>query len=334
MPNVSTLFITLFFLTCQVVSAQDSLHLYLIRGIGRESGHWGPEFLNRIQSQKPNCQIHFLDLPGSGIYFEQPALMSIPKMAEFLEQKYGGLTHQKSGMHVLLATSLAGNVALEWSYRYPHNFSGLILVGTSLKKVCKKKDRVQPEAKKGFVNIFLSNDLEERESKFLAINSNEHQNNDSLLQAWIGIQHIHPVKRSALMKQTVAGMLYKPKEETPQIPVLVIGSEGDKIVKPACICAVRKHLHASLTMHPSSGHGVPIDAPIWLADQVSDWVSYEVALAPHQNHSVVANVGNQSFLNVKAKRIDWPTITSPIASFSSPLPWIKSQLNEIGNILP
>ena len=335
MPNLSTSIFTLFLLFSQLVPAQDSLHLYLIRGIGRESGHWGPEFLNRIQQQNPSTHIHFLDLPGSGIFHKQPALISIPKMAEFLEENYGVQTQNTSGTHILLATSLAGNVALEWSRRYPNNFSGLVLVGTSLKKVCDKKDRVQPDAKKGFVDIFLSNDLRTRERKFLAINSNVHQENDSLLQAWMDIQYRHPVKRSALMKQTLAGMLYQPPQNAPMVPILIVGSEGDKIVKPECICAVQKHLGASLKMHPSSGHGVPIDAPIWLADKVSNWVSREVAFSEEKRGHTLAHssASNSTQKDTNGMVSGLSPLTSNL-SFSSPLPWIKSQLNEIGNILP
>ena len=200
-------------------------------------------------------------------------------MAEFLDQTYGSKIQTHSGEHILLATSLAGNVALEWAHQNPGRFDGLILVGTSLKRICKKKDRVQPEAKKEFVDIFLTQDIALREARFLAINSNHHTRDDSLLQAWIGIQQERPVSRTALAKQTIAGALYTPPTNPPKLPILVVGSEKDKIVRPACICAVQKHLNASLQMHQSAGHGVPIDAPIWLADQIFNWVDQEVYTA-------------------------------------------------------
>lgn len=279
MRHLSTTLLYVLLSASFVVQAQDSLHLYLIRGIGRESGHWGHSFLQRIYANYPNSQIHFLDLPGSGQYYDRPALMSIPKMANFLDRTYGEEIQHQSGNHILLATSLAGNVAIEWAHRYPDRFSGLILVGTSLKKICKKEDRVQPEAKKEFVDIFLTQNVAQREARFLAINSNHHIRDDSLLRAWVVIQRERPVSRTALAKQTLAGALYKPPATPPKLPILVVGSEKDKIVRPECICAVQKHLNASLQMHQSAGHGVPIDAPIWLADQISSWVDQEISLA-------------------------------------------------------
>lgn len=258
------------------LEAQDSLNLYLIRGIGRESGHWGKNFLQRVHANYPNSRIHFLDLPGAGQYHDRPALLSIPKMAAFLDRTYGTEIQSQTGNHILLATSLAGNVALEWAHQYPGRFNGLILVGTSLKRICKKKDRVQPEAKKEFLDIFLTQDVVRREARFLAINSNFHTGDDSLLHAWVGIQRKRPVSRTSLAKQTLAGALYTPPTSPPRLPILVVGSEKDKIVTPECICAVQKHLNASLQMHENAGHGVPIDAPIWLADQISSWMDQEI----------------------------------------------------------
>ena len=269
------------FTTSYTLADQDSLNLYLIRGIGRESGHWGQTFLQRVHTNYPNSRIHFLDLPGAGQYHDRPALLSIPKMAAFLDHTYGGEIQNQSGNHILLATSLAGNVALEWAHQNPRRFDGLILVGTSLKRICKKKDRVQPEAKKEFVDIFLTQNVAQREARFLAINSNHHTQDDSLLRAWVGIQQERPVSRTALAKQTIAGALYTPPENPPKLPILVVGSEKDKIVRPECICAVQKHLNASLQMHQSAGHGVPIDAPNWLADQISNWVYQDVQFASH-----------------------------------------------------
>ena len=177
------------------------------------------------------------------------------------------------------------------------------MVGTSLRKVCKKKDRVQPDAKKEFVDIFLTDDITSREERFLAINSNHHVGDDSLLQAWVEIQERRPVKRMALAKQTIAGAFYHPPQQGPALPILMVGSEKDKIVKPECICAVQKHLNADLAMHASSGHGVPIDAPIWLADQVSSWTLSGMAqhTPPLEEATLIASEAP----NWEERQIEW-----------------------------
>ena len=50
----------------------------LIRGLARESGHWG-DFLTQLQRAFPQAQIHCLDLPGCGINHRQSSPDSISK---------------------------------------------------------------------------------------------------------------------------------------------------------------------------------------------------------------------------------------------------------------
>jgi len=230
-----------------------------------------------------------MDLPGAGRLYDQPALASIEEMADFLHQTYQHSLDSAEEKKVLLATSLAGNVALDWLLRYPADFSGAALVGTGLKGVCDSKKRVQPEAKEQFVDIFLTSDVNKREQKFLSINSNLQQHNDSLLQAWVQIQQRHPVSKTTLMKQTVAGMLYQPPKEVPIVPLLIVGSQADQIVAPECIRAVHAHLGGQLAMHPTSGHGIPIDAPLWLADTFAHWIQSSVLPAPDPEELISAS---------------------------------------------
>lgn len=255
----------------QVPSEKEALNFYLLRGLGRESGHWGNTFMQEVQAVYPSTSFTLLDLPGAGRFHEEPAKIAIEGMASFLQATYKDSLIDKEGKNILLATSLSGNVALEWVLHQPENFHALILVGTSLRKVCKKKERVQQAAKKEFFDIFFTSAVEEREAKFLHINSNLYAENDSILRRWIDIQEKRPVSKHTLFKQTMAGMFYLTPEVRPAIPVLVVGSRGDRIVDEVCIQKVADHLQADRLMHESAGHGIPIDAPVWLAHQVSFW---------------------------------------------------------------
>ena len=250
---------------------QERVTFFLLRGIGRESGHWGNTFTNYVKNQIPSAQFVLMDLPGAGRYYNKPALSTIEKMADFLRTEHLTLMDSLEGKKVIVATSLAGNVALEWVMQYPGDFQGAILLSTSLKRICKGKERVQPEAKKQFVNIFLTDDIKEREKEFLSINSNLNVGNDSLLNAWENIQKLRPVAKGALLKQTVAGMVYKPRRAEPTIPVLLIGSKTDKIVAETCFRKVAKALNGDLYLHEHAGHGIPVDVPQWLADTTSYW---------------------------------------------------------------
>ena len=77
--------------------------------------------------------------------------------------------------------------------------------------------------------------------------------NDSLLTAWQGVQQARPVSKGALLKQTVAGMLYKPSKEAPEVPVLLVGSKADKIVAQECFESVAETLGGDLILHETAG---------------------------------------------------------------------------------
>ncbi len=262
-----------------VTQEKKKVTFYLLRGIGRESAHWGNTFTDHVRSNLPEAKFILMDLPGAGKYHQQSALPTVEKMADFLREQHLDQVRQGDTYNILVATSLAGNVAFEWITQYPGDFDGAVLLSTSLKGVCKGKQRVQADAKKQFVDIFLTNDLREREAAFLSINSNANIGNDSLLTAWVNIQRQRPVTKNALMKQTVAGMLYKPSS-SPEIPVLLVGSKGDKIVADECFRQIANAYHFDLILHETAGHGIPIDAPMWLADTTSVWASEVIDNSP------------------------------------------------------
>ena len=144
--NFSGSFITL---TAQLTAIPDgNTHIYLLRGIGRESAHWGTAFTEELKLYLPQAKIHFLDLPGLGQYHHKKALGSIEKMADFLHSELGKLPSNTHDKHILFATSLAGIVALEWQRKYPSDFDGIAMAGSSFKGLCLPGTRIQKDAKK------------------------------------------------------------------------------------------------------------------------------------------------------------------------------------------
>jgi len=208
----------------------DSVTFYLLRGIGRESGHWGTRVPDAIRAKIPLARFVFMDLPGAGRYHDKSALPTVEKMADFLRSQHQPYLDSISSRKVILATSLAGNVALEWINTYPTDFHGAVLICSSLKGICKNKERVRPEAKKDFVDIFLMDDIEKRERAFLSINSNLNTENDSLLTSWVALQSQHPVSKGALLRQTVAGMVYKPCKLV-VIGSIILSEKSNSIIK-------------------------------------------------------------------------------------------------------
>ena len=246
-------------------------HFYLVRGLSRESGHWNGDFSDRLLEQFPGAEITYMDLPGVGQFYDLPAKVSVKKTAQFLHNYYGADIAEEKGNKILLATSLGGVMALEWLRLQPDAFDGVITVNTGLKKVCKGKERAQPKAKLKMIGVVLSLFKPKRERRILNINSNYHDGDTTILAKWLAIQRERPLSNFTMVKQTLANELHRPKAEPLGVPTLVVGSKKDEIVAEACSCKVAEALEADLRIHPTSGHGMPIDEPVWLAEQTALW---------------------------------------------------------------
>ena len=114
--------------------------------------------------------------------------------------------------------------------------------------------------------------MQAREEMLLKINSNDTVNYCDNLDDWIDVQDRRPMTKANILRQTIAGMRYSAPKNKPQLPILVIGSKGDRLVREACITKVHHEFGGELVWHDTSGHGVPIDAPEWLVSTVKIWV--------------------------------------------------------------
>ena len=270
--------------------------IYLLRGLSREHGHWSEEFLGELRDQFPGVAITFMDLPGAGEYNDRKAFMSVKKMANFLHETHRDSLAEYRGNNILLATSLGGIVALEWMDRYPDDFDGAIMAASGFKGICKGNERVMPKAKFASLSVLLTGNMPKREAKLLRINSNYHQGDSTLLNRWITIQEERPISRMSMVKQGLGGMFYKPKKKKVTVPLLILGSEGDRLVHPNCICDVQEWFKGTMSLHPSAGHGIPIDAPAWIVNETADWWERQLALRAGGNPRKTVEQGDSDGL--------------------------------------
>ncbi len=70
----------------ELFESTDSVNVFLLRGLTRESGHWGQPFIDQLKQSIPNARIFLLDLPGSGQYVNDDASFSISKMVDFMRK--------------------------------------------------------------------------------------------------------------------------------------------------------------------------------------------------------------------------------------------------------
>lgn len=251
----------------------DSINVFLLRGLTRESGHWGQPFLDALKQQVPNARIFLLDLPGSGKYVDENASFDIKEMVDFMKVEVDSINAKYDGDNLICATSLGGMLATEWVISYPNDFQGLVFIAASFKGICDLNERVQKQVRKDMFKVMFSKSIEEKEKLIVRINSNHPENYDSVTKVWVQVQQERPMKKKNIFKQAIAGMLYSTNGKKPEVPLMIIGSEGDRMVCATCTEKIHQEFGGTKVMHPDAGHGLPIDEPMWLAEQISIWIN-------------------------------------------------------------
>lgn len=233
-----------------------------LRGIGRESGHWGglPRMLELATGEK----VIALDFPGVGAKRNQQALTHMGDLIEQLKRETQSLTNIK-----LLAQSMGGQVALNWAAQDPRVHQ-LLLINTAspLNFVWQ---RFKPSAVWRVARSFLSrNAPESREQTLLDLVSNDPEANRRTLPLWREIARRRPVAFKQLARQfwlSLKAPLPKPQELL-HCQIKVICSQRDQVVAPECSKKLAAYYDCPMVVHASAGHDLPLDAPQWLLRQI------------------------------------------------------------------
>ncbi|MBT3647716.1 MAG: alpha/beta hydrolase [Flavobacteriales bacterium] len=261
-------------------SSDDSINIFLLRGLTRESGHWGQQFFQYVKEEFLNAKITTLDLPGAGVHFQEKAGLTVSKLMEFMKVHSQEEIEATRGQNIIMATSLGGMVATEWISKYPEDFQALIMIRASFKGICSFSERVNPKIRMELLSVPFTLKMVKKEERLLRINSNDTTGFGDNLKEWKEIQVLRPMSTANLIRQTIAGLRYAPPTHFPEIPTLVVGSFSDRLVQPGCIVKVRDHFGGDIVWNDVSGHGIPIDQPEWLVDNVKNWLDFE---APTQD---------------------------------------------------
>ena len=249
----------------------SGINLFLLRGLTRESGHWG-SFIDLMKKElPPTAKIFLMDLPGSGIHVKKKASVSVPVMVDFMRDIHYHQLQNPDSVNIICATSLGGMLASDWVIRYPFDFNGLVIINSSFKYICKNSERIHKRVRLDMVKILFSRTIEKREALIIKVNSNKPELYQDLCKDWSKIQYERKMTRMNIFRQSIAGYFYGLKNEKPTIPLLIIGSKGDRMVCPECIDKIHIAFGGTLLWHPTSGHGLPIDDPKWLSEQVGNW---------------------------------------------------------------
>ncbi len=245
----------------------------LLRGLSRESGHWGvfPAALQQdLAGLQPGAQLLLLDLPGMGVRRRETSPLQVPEIvercrAELVERGIAGPVY-------LIGMSLGAMVATDWISRHPTEVQGGVLINASLRPFSLVFRRSQPFSFLGLLLLSLSRFSTRRREESVLRLTTRLTPPDQVLDRWVELQKLHPMGVRNTVRQLVASVRYRASRTRPGAPVLLLCSKADKLVDWRCSQAISRAWGAPLRLHTRAGHDLPLDDPEWVARAVTDWL--------------------------------------------------------------
>lgn len=242
----------------------------LMRGLTRESGHWG-DFIQRLGSRVPaGDRVVTLDLPGNGRRYRERSPWTVPAMANACRAEAIRLGVEPP--FVLVAMSLGALVALEWSHQAHEQVAGVVMINMSARGTSAPWRRLRPRSYPNLLRL-LRPGLPPLawESLVLAMTSSDPGRHSDALAHWVSISAQRPVSRANAFRQLAAAGLYLPASPPASIPFLLLNSGRDRLVSPECSRLFAARWKLDLRTHPGAGHDLPLDEPGWVLDQIAHW---------------------------------------------------------------
>lgn len=256
----------------------------LLRGLTRESGHWG-RFPDQLHMRLPGAQVIALDLPGNGLLHRERSPASVPGMVEAARRQLA--ERQVAPPYQLLALSLGAMVALDWAARRPQELAGCVLLNTSLARLSPFYRRLRPAnypALAGLLGGWGGHDA--REATIMRLTSARPEAHAVVAAEWAAIRQARPVAPGNALRQLLAALRYRAPRAAPPVPMLVLAGSGDRLVDPRCSQALARAWGLPIALHPWAGHDLTLDDGPWVAEQVACWLAQQKA----------ADCGNASLL--------------------------------------
>jgi len=244
-------------------------NIILLRGLVRESRHWG-DFPQKLQNSINDSIVLTPEIQGVGKYTSTNSPDNLEEMIEFMRSQIKDQIENQN--NIIIAMSLGGMIAKCWSEKYPQDFNRMILINTSFKGINQIYHRLTPHAIKVFLSIFITPHVAMRERKILQLVSNNKVAQDKVHRNWVEIQQDAPVSRTSFINQIKAAMKFEPKKSKPKLPLLLIGAKKDRLCDVKCTQRLFQLWGGKMKLHQSAGHDIPLDDPEWLITKIKDFI--------------------------------------------------------------
>jgi pimeloyl-ACP methyl ester carboxylesterase len=242
----------------------------ILRGLVREQRHWGAfrgEFEDMLKHSDPSAEVHAIDFPGFGTESHRPSPTTISGIVDDLRSRWTGSSAEP---WALLAISLGGMVAMNWVSRYPSDFKRLVLINSSATGLSPLHKRMKPSNYPHILGLFFERDLYSREKKILKLTTNLRGEALEARARW-NTEIAKEIRQADAAAQILSALRFRPPQAIP-IPLLVLGSKGDSLVDHSCSERIARRFGGRLSIHETGNHDLSIDAPVWIAAEVTAWL--------------------------------------------------------------
>ncbi len=242
----------------------------MLRGLGRESGHWGP-FLPALRAAAGGSEVVTLDLPGTGTRLHDRAPRTMHETVDRVRDEASSRGLLGAPL-LLFGISLGGMAAMDWADRHPGELAGVVIAASSAANVSRLLERFSLV---GFANVVmnrLTRDPVRRQRRLAWLVSNRRDLRDRVVREWVQIEHDRPVSFETIRAQMDAASRWRAPPSLP-VPSLFLVGRKDRLVHPDCSRALARRYAAPIEEHPDAGHDLTTDAPEWVVDQCVRWAA-------------------------------------------------------------
>jgi pimeloyl-ACP methyl ester carboxylesterase len=250
----------------------------LLRGMTREARHWG-SFPEHLAATIAGARVTCLDLPGNGKLNHLASPRSVEAMADYCHAELA--QRAIASPCRVVAMSLGAMVTVAWAQRHPSDIGAAALINTSLRPFSAFYERLRPANYLRVLSLLGRTPGDrELETAILQMTTRCVGNPEVVIAQWVRWRRENPVSRRNALLQLLAAARYRAPAVRPLEHLLLLTSAGDGLVDSRCSLKLAAAWGASIAVHPTAGHDLPLDDEVWVLAQICQWLEYGTAGSP------------------------------------------------------
>lgn len=256
---------------CVGTKSAGAPDVLLIRGLGREVGHWltFPAELER----RLGSRVFALDNPGVGAERHRKAPWTIPETCEDVLGRFreARSAEGRSCPFIVVGVSLGGMMALDLASRNTPGLLGGVVMNASTPS-SRVWRRFRPAPFFSMLGALLQPSRVARERIMIPYTINDSVKRERSAAVREDIALKRPVSGRSFFAQLTAAAVWRAPAHC-DVPLLVLASDDDRLVHPACSTVLAQRYGAPLHCHPTAGHDITSDDGEWVTERIIEWLN-------------------------------------------------------------